>query len=296
MAIFNESGEEVSQETVSGDAMFFLLLDSLEEGYSIGVSFPITSVLDDGSIFEINSLEELQDVIAACREQWQEAIIGQGNQIVQECVWEVAIPEDVIYSTYIDAVFAAADDGGIIFYHRGVTYNGTWIVYFIEDELHLNINLDNQEEIGLDWNFDWKVDTYNDIMIELSNDNDDAFILNRECEAGNYCTTLTFQECEFEDMPGFSEFDLASYVDCIIVMAAPQPEVDEVTGELPPPIDWEVSYYVLEADAQLGVNALNTMLPYLNETASQELYVRISNPENQEFVIAVITLEAIFCE
>ena len=253
-------------------------------------------MLDDGSIFEINSLEELQDVIAACREQWQEAIIGQGNQIVQECVWEVAIPEDVIYSTYIDAVFAAADDGGIIFYHRGVTYNGTWIVYFIEDELHLNINLDNQEEIGLDWNFDWKVDTYNDIMIELSNDNDDAFILNRECEAGNYCTTLTFQECEFEDMRGFSEFDLASYVDCIIVMAAPQPEVDEVTGELPPPIDWEVSYYVLEADAQLGVNALNTMLPYLNETASQELYVRISNPENQEFVIAVITLEAIFCE
>lgn len=296
VAIYNELDEEESLEQVASDEQFYLLLDNLEEGYSIGVSFPITSVLEDGTTFEVNTLEELQQAIELCREEWQEEVISECNGYVQECVWEVAIPEDVLYSTYIDAVYDGNNNGGIVFYHRGIAYDGTWIVYFIEDELHININLDNQEEVGLDWNFDWKVDSYSSSLIELSNDDGDQFILNRECEDGNYCTTLNFEECEFDDNPGFADFDLATYIDCIVIMAAPQPEVDEVTGELPPPIDWTISFYETEADAQLDVNPINTVVPYLNNENNQELSIRIENPANQEFVIASITLEAIFCE
>lgn len=296
IAIYDENNEEIALEQVSSDAEFYFLLDSLEDGHSIGMSFPITSELEDGTTFEVNTLEELQDAIADCREEWQEEVISECNGYVQECVWEVAIPEDLVYSTYIDAVFAAGEDGGIDFFYRGVAYNGTWIVYFIEDELHLNINLDNQDQVGEDWNFDWKIDSYNSILIELSNDNEDRFILNRECEAGNYCTTLTFEECELDDNSAFAEFDLASYADCIIIIAAPQPEIDEVTGVLPPPIDWEVAYYETVTDAQLAVNPIITGTPYLNTTNGQEVYVRIVNPDTQEFLIAVITLEAIFCE
>lgn len=296
VAVYNENNEEVSQEFVNGDAAFFLLMDNLEEGFSIGVSFPITSVLDDGTSFEVNSLEELQDAIAACREEWQEAVVGQSSDVIEECVWEVAIPDDLVYSTYIDAVFAAADGGGINFFHRGIAYNGSWIIFFIEDELHLNINLDNQEEIGLDWNFDWKIDSYTSTVIELSNDDGDNFILNRACEPGEFCTTFTFQECEFEQEPGFADFDLQSYSECIIVMGAPQPEIDETTGELPPPIDWDITYYETQEDAQLATNPINTVVPYLNTSNEQELYVRIENPEDQSFTIVSIILEAIFCE
>jgi len=296
VGVFDENNEEVSQEFVNGDAEFFLLMDNLEEGFSIGVSFPITSVLEDGTSFEVNTLDELQDAIAECRAEWQEAIVGQASDVVQECVWEVAIPDDQIFSTYIDAVFAAANGGGINFFHRGIEYNGSWIIFFIEDELHLNINLNDQDEIGLDWNFDWKVDSYTSNIIALSNDDGDLFILNRECVPGEFCTTFNFQECEIEDQAGFADFDLASYTDCIIIMGAPQPEIDEITGELPPPIDWEVMYYESEADAQLAVNPLNTMLPYLNTVNNQELFVRIVDPTTQSFTIITITLEAIFCE
>lgn len=296
VAIYNDLNEQESLEQVASDEQFYLLLDGLEEGYSIGVSFPITSVLEDGSTFEVTNQEELQEAIEICREEWQEEVIAECNGYVQECVWEVAIPDTIVYSTYIDAVYDGNNNGGIFFYHRGIAYNGTWIAYFIEDELHLNINLDDQQEVGMDWNFDWKIASYSSSVIELYNDNGDQFILNRECEAGNYCTTLTFEECEFDDNPGFADFDLDSYADCIIVIAAPQPEIDEITGELPPPIDWAVTYFETQEDAQLAVNPINTATPYANLTNEQELYARITNPENQEFVLTTLTLEAIFCE
>ena len=296
VAIFNENTQEETAQIVSNDGEFYSLLDSLEDGYSIGISFPITSALEDGTTFEVNNTSELQEAIGECKEQWQEEVIGECSGIIQECVWEVSIPEDIVFSTYIDAVYDVNGDGTVVFYHRGIAYDGTWIVYFIEDELHLNINIDDQDEVGLDWNFDWKISSYSSSLILLENDQEDRFVLNRECEEENYCTTLTFTECELQDQPGFADFDLASYVDCIVVIAAPQPEIDPTTGDLPEPIDWEINFYETATDAQQDVNPISTVVPYLNAINGQELYVRILNPEDQSFTVAVITLEAVFCE
>lgn len=296
VAIYNNDGQEDTSQVVSNDQEFYQLLESLADGYSIGLSFPITSELEDGSTFEVVTPEELQDVIAACKEEFQEEVIGQCSSIIKECVWEVSIPDDLVYSTYINAVYDVNGDGTVIFYHRGIAYDGNWIIYFIEDELHLNINMDNQEDISLDWNFDWKIDAYSSELIVLENDLGDRFNLVRECEEENYCTTLTFTECELDNQPGIANFDLPSYKDCIILMAAPQPEIDDVTGELPPPIEWNLDFYMTLADAEVAVNQINTNAVYANAINPEELYVRIENPETQEFSIVTITLEAVFCE
>ncbi len=296
VAIYNTDGQEEASQVVSSDQEFYQLLESLEDGYSIGMSFPIVSELEDGTTFEINTPEELQEAIGACKEEWQERVIGECSGILEECVWKVAIPDDLVYSTYIDAVYNVSGDGTVIFYHRGIAYNGNWIVYFIEDELHLNINIDNQQDIGLDWNFDWKINAYISELIELENDLGDRFNLVRECEEENYCTTLTFTECELDDQPSVANFDLPSYKDCIIVMAAPQPEIDDVTGELPLPIEWDLGFYLTQVDAETAVNEINIDTVYTNTINQEELYVRIENPETQEFSLAIITLEAVFCE
>lgn len=294
--IFNENNVEIASQLVDGDGAFFMLLDSLEDGNSISVSFPITSVLEDGSTFEVSNQEELQEAIAACKGIIQAQVVNTSNEIVKQCVWEVAIPDDVVFSTYIDAVFTSNPDGSITFFHRGISYQGTWILFFIEDELHFNVNLNNQDQVGEDWNFDWKVNSITPSVITLTNYNDVTFIFNRECDAANYCTTLAFQECEFQDNPGFANFDLASYSDCIITIAAPQPIIDPITGELTPSIDWSVTYFESEQDAQQNTNPINTTLPYVNIEVNQVLFARIVNPENQEFVITSLILEAVFCE
>lgn len=291
--IYNEDIELQSSVIVNNDEEFSNVLDAVGEGQFINVSFPITSTLDDGTTLEINDKDELKAAIDACIEEEQQMTIGNATATAMECVWEVQIPEDVVYSTYIDAVFKLSGGGVVEFFYRGDVYDGTWIFYFIEDELHMNINLDTEEIVGEDWNFDWKVLSVSNATITIENDMDARFILDRECEAGEYCTTLLFEECEEENTPGIASFTLENYIECIIVIAAPQPEVDDM-GELEDPIDWQITFHDTQEDADVNVNPIPVDVAIL--TDFRELYVRIENPVSLEFITTVITLQSMECE
>ncbi len=294
VVIYNEDIELESQEVVSNDQEFNNILESVEDGQYINVSFPISSTLEDGTSFEIANKDELQAAIDACIDEEQEQIIGNGTIVLTTpCVWEVQIPEDAIYSTYIDAVFMISDEGIVDFFYRGELYHGTWILYFIEDELHININLDTEEMVGIDWNFDWKVNTINNAIIDIEINDETRFILEKECEPEEFCTTLTFEECEFEETSGISSFILENYKECIVIIAAPQPEVD-VMGELLDPIDWVITFYMTQEDAETNVNVIPSDV--IIETNMQEVYVRIEDPNTQEFTITTITLLSVECE
>ncbi len=293
VVIYNENIDIQSTVIVTDDAQFSDVLGMVSEGQYINVSFPISSVLDDGTSLVINDKDELRAAIDACIEEEQQETIGNGTSILVECVWEVQLPDDIGYSIYTDAVFQVANDGIVVFYYRGEAYNGTWILYFIEDELHININLDTEEEVGEDWNFDWKVNEITNQVIDIEIDEETHFILEKECEPNAYCTTLVFEECEEEDTPEEAFFTLENYIDCIIVIAAPQPEVD-VMGELPDPINWQVTFYTSEANANAGTNPIATDTAIL--TNVRELYVRIENPQTMEFITRIITLQPVICE
>lgn len=290
--------EDVNLEfsiVVNNDTEFSDVLGMVEEGQYINVSFPISSTLDDGTSFLINDKDELRAAIDACIEEEQEEIIGNCTNILVEaaCAWVVQIPDDVVFSTYTAAVFEISPEGIVLFYHRGEVYNGTWILYFIEDELHVNINLDTDEMVGDDWNFDWKVNTFNNVLIDIETSDDTRFLLEKVCEPDTYCTTLVFEECELEETPGIASFTLENYIECIIVMAAPQPEVDDM-GELPDPIEWIVTFYNTQEDADASTNPIPADVAI--ETDEQEVFVRIENPETLEFTTTIITLLSEECE
>ncbi|MFC4634205.1 hypothetical protein ACFO3O_09825 [Dokdonia ponticola] len=293
VVIYNEDVDLQSSRVVNNDAEFSEVLGLVSEGQFINVSFPISSTLADGTSLVIANKDELRAAIDACIEEEQIQAVGNGTDILIECVWEVQIPDDVIFSTYTDAVFRVNPDGIVVFYYRGETYGGTWILYFIEDELHININLDTEEVVGEDWNFDWKVNLITNQIIDFQIDEDTRFILQKECEEENYCTTLFFEECELEEIPGIASFILENYIECIIVMAAPQPEVNEM-GELPDPIDWILTFYNTQEDADASVNSIPTDVAI--ETDFQEVFVRIENPETLEFTTTLITLLSEACE
>jgi len=295
VVIYNETVQFVSREIVGSDLAFRDLLDTIEEGQFIGMSFPITSLLDDGTTFAVNDKDELREAIDQCLTVLEEEVVIQnGNGIITDCVWEIQLPEDVLFSTYTDAVFDVAVDGTITFYHRGIPYFGTWIFFFIEDELHLNINLDDQEQIGVDWNFDWRIPFIDEDTIHIETEEGLQFILEKECEAGAFCRALYFENCELDDNPEFAEFVLEEYDECVVIIAAPQQMVDPDTGEISDPIDWILTYYGTEEAAMMGINPLDATAPLLS--VSRTIYVRIEDPITGAFQIAEIVLSVVACE
>ncbi|WP_299217478.1 hypothetical protein [uncultured Dokdonia sp.] len=293
VVIYNENIELESSVIVNNDREFSDVLGTVTDGQYINVSFPISSTLDDGTSLVINDKDELRAAIDACIEEEQEIIIGSSTATAMECVWKVQIPDDVVFSTYTDAVFKLKGAGVVEFYYRGDLYNGTWIFYFIEDELHININLDTDEMVGEDWNFDWKVNAIHSMLIDIEIDDETRFLLERVCEPETYCTTLVFEECEQEDTPEIASFILEDYIDCIIVIAALQPEVNGM-GELPEPIIWSVTFYTTQEDADLSINPVPSDIAILTDV--QEVFVRIENPETLEFTTTIITLQSMECE
>ena len=191
---FDDTDNFINQVSVLGNENFAALLNDLEEGYSIGLSYPISGNLMDGTPVTVESNEQLQESLATCIEEELEIIIGNCNSIVTECVWKIT-ESDNEESPYIDSFFTLQEDGSVLFsivqeneteisnedeeeqileYETEV---GTWIFYFIGADLHLNINfgpIENNEEeatdtdrIRTDWNFDWKVSYFDDTKIEI---------------------------------------------------------------------------------------------------------------------------------
>jgi len=282
--VYNAEGEEESRQTLGADVDFYLFLQNVEEDQFINVSFPISATLFDGGNFQINTKEELFDLISGCLVQLQQETIGFGESVVIECVWKVQLPEGADFNTYENAVFDVNEDLTVTFYHRGESYQGTWIFYYIENLLHLNININDPDAVGEDWNFDWRVATLQEFEMSIFNDDMD-FDLIKECDEENYCTTLEFKECGSSENPDEAEFILEDYEACIEVIAAPQ-NMPETFG---------YSFFPSEEDATNNTNMINASVPYNNTENPQELYVRIQDLNTGEFELATITLIAEDC-
>ncbi len=184
------------QESILDNQDFTTLLANLEEDYSIGLSYPITGFLQDGSSLEITSNEELEASLQACIEAEIEHIIGVCNGIAtaEECVWDIT-ESSLMDNPYVSlpANFSLEDDGSVSFQVEEVIYRGTWIFYFIGNDLHMNMFFEYEENtnpetnpdllpIKEDWNFDWKINYIDTEKIEIENHLEQAYTLERVCE------------------------------------------------------------------------------------------------------------------
>lgn len=76
--------------------------------------------------------------------------------------------------------FESNGDGTFNFYNNNEAYNSTWVFLFINNEMHLNINIQGQNIIKENWNFDWKVDEMSENSITIIN-NASKFKLSKTC-------------------------------------------------------------------------------------------------------------------
>jgi len=272
----------VNQYTVSSDANFSMILENIPDGNSIGINFPIQSILESGEEFLIQNKDELKQAIDDCIEEQQDQITGQCSLYFQECVWIVS-HDDENEDAYENAVFDVADDGTFEFYNNGELHEGTWIFYFIEDELHVNITFEAAGDTADDWNFDWKVESFSSEMMQFANDGV-SFTLTNECEEENYCTQLIFSECESVEGSGVSEFIFENYIPCILQIE----DLEALTA------DDSIAFYQTQADADAEINPL-FQTSYQNITQEQTIYVRVNYGLTGEFFIIPITIISTTC-
>ncbi|WP_298510677.1 hypothetical protein [uncultured Kordia sp.] len=271
-----------NEYVVSSDANFSFILENIPDGNSIGINFPIQSILESGEEFLIQNKDELKQAIDDCIDVQQQEITGQCSLYFQECVWVVR-HDDETEDTYENAVFDVADDGTFDFYNNGELFEGTWIFYFIEDELHVNITMDEPGITADDWNLDWVVLSYSSELMQFEN-NGISFTLNNECEEENYCTQLIFSECEGIDGSGISEFIFENYIPCILQIEDLEALTDEDS----------IAFYETQIDADAETNPLS-QTSYQNSTQEQTIYVRVNYGANNEFFIIPITIISTTC-
>ncbi len=150
-----------------GDLQFSAFLAQLPANQSISISFPLETILPDGTLFSVNNNAELKIALDSCsREDIISHCEGLFGSPTGSCVWEVPyIPG--ANNNFAGAVFTADVTGTITLYHLNTTYNGTWVFLYVNDELHLNINLSGNSPTVQSWNYNFKVTTFTGELFEL---------------------------------------------------------------------------------------------------------------------------------
>ncbi len=279
LVIYDENMDIFGYQPINSDIEFSEFLGTLEEGKSISLSYPITSVLENGQPYVINNNEELKEAIDSCLEA--DTIMTCNNILTQtSCIWKVSHLEGP-NSEYDGSYFEVSNFGNAGLYFQEHSFGGTWVTYFIENELHLNIFILGDENVSDDWNFDWKVISFTETEMQIENGTD-SFLLTKECHEP--CKKFLFEECETELGSQMATFDLESYFECFFPF----------TG-IPDPSTETWSYYETYEDMLAGVNPIVNLM-YENSTNPQIIYVRFDdiNTGNPLVYISII-LKAIQC-
>ena len=240
LVIYDGNMDIFGYQVIQSDIEFSAFLGTLEEGKSISLSYPITSILENGQPFVINNNEELKEAIDKCL--YADTIITCNNILCQPtCIWKIT-HVDGPNSEYEGSYFEVSYLGNVGLYFQENAFGGTWITYFIEDELHLNIFLNEDKNISEDWNFDWKVVGFDEAFMEITNGTDTLRLI-KDCYEP--CRKFLFEECETEPGSQRAVFDLESYFDCFFPL----------TGILDP-ASVDVSYFETYEDMITGTNPI----------------------------------------
>lgn len=161
LIIYDANLQSLGSVTIIGDDNFSAFLGILQPNQSLSISYPISTTLSDGTEFTVNNNAELKLAIDSCS---REDIISYCNGLFSTssptisvpCVWKVQYDIDGD-NRYLSGYFDANVDGTIKFYYDDQQYLGSWSFLFINNEFHININLEGTSQVALDWNIDRKV-------------------------------------------------------------------------------------------------------------------------------------------
>lgn len=161
LVIYDATLQPIGSVTIIGDDNFSAFLGILPADQSLSISYPISTTLNDGTEFTVNNNTELKLAIDSCS---REDIISYCGGLfststptgIATCVWKVQY-DPTGDNKYLSGYFDVNADGTIKFYYDNQVYLGSWVFLFINNEFHININLEGTSQVAMDWNIDRKV-------------------------------------------------------------------------------------------------------------------------------------------
>jgi hypothetical protein len=184
LVVYNGDNVAVNTLTMEGDAQFATFLEGLLQEYSVSISYPISTMLDDGTVFTVNNNDELADALNQCINE--DIIAGAGSLFSgngNNCIWFLDYREAInIDNTYAGGFFQANTDGTMHFTYNDITYNGTWTFLLIDNHLQLNIHLEGDSPVAQYWNFSRNVTPGEQYMTLLHASGN--IMLSKYCESG----------------------------------------------------------------------------------------------------------------
>jgi hypothetical protein len=178
--IYNTDRNLTGNKILVGDKEFSDFLGSLNANQSISISYPIRTTLADGTVFSVTNNSELKLAIDSCA---KEDIINYCSGLFGTppgtCVWKIPYTADGD-NKYATGFFESKGDGTLNFTYNNVSYTGTWVFLFVDNKLHININLEGTSKIAQDLNIDSEIEfTTDEIIIKGTPKNT---ILTKSCE------------------------------------------------------------------------------------------------------------------
>lgn len=205
VVIYNENLEIIGDQILTGDNDFSEFLGNLLTEQSISISYPISTTLEDGTVFFVNNNTELKIAIYSCS---REDIIAYCNGLFggngeTKCIWKVTYSEEN-KNKYVSGFFEVDENNSLKFNFENSVYIGSWIFLFVNDELQLNINIEGTSAVAQDWNKSRKI-LFNVDEIKII-DSPKSTSLNKACE-----DTSTYQIGGQGPAGGFVIYDKGVY-------------------------------------------------------------------------------------
>lgn len=177
--IYNSNLEIIGEQAMTGDEQLSAFLGTITSSQSISISYPISTTFADGSVFVVNNNTELKLAIDNCS---KEDIIAYCNDMFLDCVWKIPYSQTGD-NKYVSGLFDADDDGTLHFQYNDNEYTGTWVFLFINDELHMNINLEGSSPVAQYWNIDRMIEINGSEFTIINSPKN--IILKKSCQVTN---------------------------------------------------------------------------------------------------------------
>ena len=292
LSLYNTNFEIIETVTIENDEALYSFIENLDGSVLASLNFPVSLILNDGSIMVVNSNQELQATIEVAEDTCDEDDDYDWNDddecteefvelALKECLWNiVSYNGDNVFETYEITFdpnygFTVAEEGTII-------HDGTWSVFEEGDTIVLGLETSFEDLAGT-----WIVEECEIDRFELINETATGtieMVIERDCESNtdsfdcfsSFNATIT--ACDY-DADSFTEFNLTQAFD-----NCEQPTIHLLT------------YHETLADAQTATNALVNPTAYTNTVATpQTIYVRVELISNNTFEIFEIALISEAC-
>jgi hypothetical protein len=157
---YDSSMTAIETATMHNDPEFYNYLVALSPTQPISLSYPISTLNSNGDLLSINNNAELADALKQCHQAavliYCSVIFGGTPDPIVDCYWRVMYYPGAD-NTYAGGIFMTDEDGSLVFHYNGQNYPGNWIFLFVNDEPHLNINLEGTSEVANYWNIDREI-------------------------------------------------------------------------------------------------------------------------------------------